>query len=1143
MSIDTTEKQFEKEIVDTLLNGDYTKGESKNFDKKLCLDTKLVIEFLENSQSDTMEELKENYGDHYKQEILDNLEKALIEKNTVDVLRKELKVGSKSLSLAFFKPVSGMNPDLQKDYDSNILSVMRQVHFSEDTKLKSIDLVLFINGIPIITAELKNYNHGYIDAITQYRRTRNPNETLFKFKRGAIVHFAVDPYEVYMTTKINQDKTWFIPFNRGRPDEEGEIGKGNPEDELGSYRTSYLWRDIWQKDTLLDILNNFVQLQIEEDDDTRNKKETMIFPRYHQHNCVNYLIDETLKTPGNNFLIEHSTGSGKSNTIAWLAYKLYSLHKDNNPVFDSIIVLSDRTGIVGQLAETILQFKQVDDIVHEVKDGTDLADNLETGQKILVTTQQKFPPALDKIKQIKGKNFAVLIDEAHSSQSGERSKKVEKVLETDLVEQLYNYEHKEGRPTQIAYYSFTATPKRETYQLFGKKTVDGENVAHHKYTMRQAIEEGFILDVLEKYITYEQIDYIVKTTPEDKIVHGQKALAVIRKYVQSHEKTIKIKSEFIVEDFLQNCMPTINGEAKAMVATSSRENAVKFKLTIDELLREKELSHIKTMAAFSGTVTIVGNDYTENNMNGTKNDKQFRKKFKQSENKILIVADKHQTGFDEPLLHTMYVDKQLTGIRVIQTLSRLNRSHPNKEEARVIDFKNTSGDIKKSFEGYYNGGILAEELDGTKLLVLQKAIMDLKIILQEDLDKFYELYFENPINEMSKDLGLLFGALEPVGDRFSSKDEGEQEKFKQKIVRFHKWYSFLTRIEKYSDKNLEKLFIIIKFIIVKRVFPNQDIEGVNSGDLSLKTFKLEKTFEGSISLGKNHPFKWQKDLDKIREPPVGVSLEELIIWLNSKHWGIITPPKDDILVIGEWLDILKEIPDLRDTAKSNQFVEFKIIFKKEFESLIVEGNSIINNKDLLTRLFKNKEYHNDLTDKLANLYYKWVNANNIPSITPDNPAENKLQLRIKIASCRGFLHWIDRYLGEDAFEFIESIDKNKIKEIKLLSSVYFDGINKEMQTKFITLAKKMKEHEISCHMRVIMTKNLHRKIHDRFIFAENVKFNVPSIAQLKLGQYSEIYPSQITLPLDEWWNGDETADVINEWDKIQSKRDSLRRRF
>lgn len=1142
MSIDTTEKQFETEIVNTLLGGDYREENSENFDKKLCLDKNIVIEFLEKSQPEAIKKIQDNYGDSYKQEILDNLEKSLIEKNTIDVLRNELKIGNIPLSFAFFKPVSGMNPDIERDYQTNILSVMRQVYFSEENQ-KSVDLVLFLNGIPIITAELKHYNDGYRDAITQYIKTRNPNEMLFKFKRGPIVHFAIDPFEVHMTTKINGEKTWFIPFNKGRLDEKGDIGKGNPEDEQGSYRTSYLWRNIWQKDTLLDILNNFVQLQIEEDEDTGNKKENIIFPRYHQLDCVNYLITQTQKDPDNNYLIEHSTGSGKSNTIAWLAYKLYSLHKDDKPIFDSIIVLSDRTGIVGQLAETILQFKQVDDIVKEMKDTPELVTNLESGQKILVTTQQKFPPALDKIKHVKGKTFAVLIDEAHSSQSGERADKVEKVLETDIVDKLHSYETKEGHPKQIAYYSFTATPKRETYQLFGKKTGDGENIAHHKYTMRQAIEEGFILDVLRNYVTYEQYYYTVKTTPEFKLVEGQKALQSIAKYVQSHEKTIEVKSEVIVEDFLQNCMPAINGEAKAMVATSSRENAVKFKLTIDELLEEKGLSEIKTMVAFSGSVQIVDKVYTENNMNNTKSDKEFRKKFRRSENKILIVADKYQTGFDEPTLYTMYVDKLLSGIRTIQTLSRLNRSHPNKEETRVIDFINKSEDIKKSFEGYYNGGILADELDANNLLELQKEIMDLEVILQDDLDRFYELFFSNPINEMSKDLGLLFGALESVMERFGSKDEGDQDLFKNKIVKFYKWYSFLTRLVKFSDENLEKLFTIIKFIIVKRILPTSDMEGIYPGDLSLKTFKLEKSFEGSISLGKNRPFKWQKDSDKIREPPVGISLEELILWLNNKHWGITAPTKDDILVIGEWLDILKEIPDLRDAAKSNQFEEFKIVFKKEFESLIVEGDSIIQNQELLTKLYKNQEYREDLTEKLANLYYKWVNANNIPSITPADPAQNKLQLRTKIASCKGHLYWVDRYLGEDAFEFLESIDKKSVKEIKLLSSVYFDGINKEMQSKFIALSKKMQEIGISCTMKVIMTKNLHRKIHDRFIFAENVKFNVPSIAQLKLGQYSEIFPSQITLPLDEWWDGDETTDVINDWDKIQSKRDSLGRRF
>lgn len=537
MTIDLGEGRFETAIEEVLLKSNYVKRTSENFSKTLALDTDLVIKFIEESQPRSWKRLEEDYGSTTADHIIQKLDKEIESEGIINVLRNGFKVSGVHLDCIYFKPVSKNNPEHEILYNKNILTVIRQARYSIKNPHYAVDLLLSINGLPVATAELKNpaTKQTFYDAITQYKRDRDPNEKLFEFKKRTLVHFAVDLFEVHMTTRLAGDKTNFLPFNRGR----ANGGKGNPDPDNDSYPTSYLWEQIWQKDIWLEIFNNFLTIEIERDPAGRAiLKEKIIFPRYHQLEAVLNVVKATRShTVGTNYLIQHSTGSGKSNTIAWLAYQLFSLHDVNDkPIFDGILVLSDRNNIVNQLADTIQQFEQTSGVVKEVETSSELADRLETERRILVTTQQKFPFVLDKISRVKGRNYAIIIDEAHSSQTGKGTDiKVKQVLATnleeaaeeeqerekasqDLVDRIEENRRLRGHQKNLSYYAFTATPKKKTFVLFGTRRSENEYTPFHLYSMKQAIQEGFILDVLKNYVTYEALAKVIRTTPEDKVV-------------------------------------------------------------------------------------------------------------------------------------------------------------------------------------------------------------------------------------------------------------------------------------------------------------------------------------------------------------------------------------------------------------------------------------------------------------------------------------------------------------------------------------------------------------------------------------------------------------------------------------------------
>jgi type I restriction enzyme R subunit len=752
---DISEKNFEATIEQRLLKpGGYRKRQSDDYHRSLCLDPDVVLDFIYATQPQEWEKLKQHHGPDVKARFLHRLATEINKRGTLDVLRKGVKDSGCKFQLAYFRPASGLNEETQKLYEANQFTVARQLHYSEKNN-NSLDLVLFLNGLPLFTAELKNplTSQNVQHAISQYRHDRDPKEPLFAFGR-CLAHFAVDPDLVYLTTQVEGPRTRFLPFNQGR-----NGGAGNPPSWKG-FSTAYLWEQTWSRDSVLDLIQNFVQV-VEDEDDKGKKtgKRSLLFPRYHQLDAVRRLVaDARDKGTGQNYLIQHSAGSGKSNSIAWLAHQLSSLHGDDEKrVFDSIIVITDRRVLDRQLQRTVRAFEQTLGLVENIDTTSrQLKQALEDGKTIIVTTLQKFPVIQDQISELPGKRFALIIDEAHSSQSGESTKSLKAVLSVaslaeaersgeqeegeDLEDRITEEMKKRGRLPNVSTFAFTATPKPKTLELFGQKRDDGKFEPFSLYTMRQAIEEGFILDVLDNYTTYRAYWNLLKRVQDDPRYERGKAFALLRAFVEQHQHTIEKKVAIMVEHFAAHVLHKIGCRAKAMIVTRSRPLAVRYKLAVDKYLKDHGHA-FKALVAFSGTVRAEGRDYTEAGMNGFP-DTQTAETFKRDEYRLLIVANKFQTGFDQPLLHTMYVDKKLGGVNAVQTLSRLNRTYPGKEDTAVFDFANDADEIQKAFEPYYDRTILSEGTDPNLLYDLQTRLEGFHFYTTDDLNAFARVYFD-----------------------------------------------------------------------------------------------------------------------------------------------------------------------------------------------------------------------------------------------------------------------------------------------------------------------------------------------------------------------------------------------------------------
>jgi type I restriction enzyme, R subunit len=816
------EEGFEKYITRYLVDvhsyerRDFSRG---MYDQYLAMDTGLVKRFLEETQGEKLKKLKDLRGDDMWAELFARLDKEIVARGVIDCLRNGF-THVIDFDLMYFMPRSGRNEDVQALYEKNIFSVMRQVEFNNETK-QSLDAVVFLNGLPIFTFELKNENTGQtvVNAMRQYRTTRDSDQKLFSFKR-CVAHFAVDTSEIFVTTKLAGEATYFLPFNKGC-----EGGKGNPVVE-GKHKTHYLWEEVLTKQSVSELLESFVHVITEEYEDRAgnvHEREIQVFPRYQQRRAVRSLVAKSREVGvGRNYLIQHSAGSGKSMTIAMTAYQLSELHDESsNAIFDTIFVLTDRRVLNKQLGNTVRAFESTPGVLETIIDGTsrDLLAAVERGTKIISTTIQKFPIIVDQLAPQTGKKFALIVDEAHSSQSGSTAQQVQIAL-GDGDEEAWIAQQTKGRaqPGNVSYFAFTATPKDETLQLFGDKQANGEYTPFDSYSMRQAIEEGFILDVLKNYITYHTFYKVAQKVPDDPMLPRGKSIALIRRYVRL--ETIDQKVEIIAEHFEDTVRALVGGEAKAMIVTSSREEAVRYKLAMDRYIAGEGYDY-KTLVAFTDSVRVDGVSYTETEMNRFP-ESRTAKEFKKPEYKFLIVAEKYQTGFDEPMLSAMYVDKKLSGVAAVQTLSRLNRMARDKDDVFVLDFVNEARDIVTAFKPYFETTILSEGFDVNAIADLKRKIFSIYHFKQEDIESFAGILgSENDQEKHPAANALLDRVVADVlrlvkgGDGTDEDEDDDYQILKANMRKYIQEYPFLSRVIGYYDEGNEKLFWILRYVLKK----------------------------------------------------------------------------------------------------------------------------------------------------------------------------------------------------------------------------------------------------------------------------------------------------------------------------------------
>ncbi len=987
MPSQTTEKAFEDAIVSHLSNGaGYQVGNSATFSQELALDKTVLYQFIQASQPKAWKKLSEIHGLTVESKFIQRLYQELEFRGMLDVLRRGITDYGVRFKLAYFKPASGLNPETLALYEQNILTVTRQVRYSTRNQ-NSIDLLLSLNGLPTATVELKNQFTGQDveNAKDQYERDRDNHELLFQFKRRAFVHFAVDPDEAWMTTRLDGSSTRFLPFNQGY-----RKGAGNEPNPNG-YRTNYLWENIWTKDSWLDIIGRY--LHVEQDTIKLNgksaKKESLIFPRFHQLDVVRKLTAEAKANgAGHNYLIQHSAGSGKSNSIAWLTYQLANLYNDRDArVFDSVIVITDRRILDRQLQDTIYQFDHVAGVVQKInRNAAQLAEALTSGVNIIITTLQKFPFVLDKIGKLPKRNYALIVDEAHSSQGGETSKRVKEVLSindlslstTDEEGRYGNFEEESedrirasmlarGRQPNLSFFAFTATPKPKTLEVFGKIDAEGKPAPHHLYSMRQAIEEGFILDVLKNYTTYKTYFKLTKAIEDDPQIYKKKASRAIARFLSLHPHNLAQKTEIIVEHFRQCVMHKIGGKAKAMLVTASRPHVIRYKDEFDRYLKEQGYDDIKALVAFTAfTDRETGISYTEPDINGF-GERELPEKFETDEYQLLIVADKYQTGFDQPLLHTMYVDKKLSGVKAVQTLSRLNRTCPGKEETFVLDFANEEQEIIDAFQPYYEQTTLATITNPNRLYDLKSQIDGSQIIWANEVDSFARVFFKPTERTSRKDHAKLNALVDPACDRFGEISEEHQDEFKNTLSAFIRLYAFLAQIMPFTDAELEKFYAFARLLQTKLPKRLQSEVFKLTDEVGLEYYRLQKVREGQIVLERDSASALSPSTESgiPREKETQAKLSEIIQILNKRFNTDFTDA--DKYFFSQIEEELIQNESLSQQAKSNSIQNFKYGFDDIFLNILIERME--DNQDIFTKIINNPEFGDAVKDWMLNKVY------------------------------------------------------------------------------------------------------------------------------------------------------------------------------
>jgi type I restriction enzyme, R subunit len=995
-----TERIFEDELCEHLdANGWSVRTHLKDatsYDRQLALFPEDLLAFVQETQPTEWAKFKTWHNGHSETMFVKRVAEQLDKHGTLHLLRHGFKDRNAKFELCQFRPANKKNAALWQSYEKNRLTAVRQLHYSLHNE-NSIDIVLFVNGLPVATTELKtDLTQNIKDAILQYKKDRLPKdakskeaEALLQFKTRALVHFAVSTDEVFMATRLDGDKTFFLPFNLGRPDGHGGAGAGNPPAPAEhGYPTWYLWKMVWNRDVWMDILGNFLHLEVKEVEDPKTgkktTKESLIFPRFHQLDAVLRLVrsagDEGV---GQVYLIQHSAGSGKSNSIAWTAHRLSNLHDvADAKVFDTVIVITDRKVLDRQLQETISQFEHKAGVVQPIDQNSEqLAKALNDGTPIVVTTLQKFPFILEKVQGMKGKKFALIVDEAHSSQSGSAAQKLRRALSTgedkptltvdldgatievkadveidpedvtteDIINQVMASRE---RPKNVSYFAFTATPKSKTMELFGRPGPDGLPVPFHVYSMRQAIEEGFILDVLKNYTSYKSY-YKLGSQADEKLVPAQKAKKVLARFAVLHPYNISQKVVVIVEHFREHVAAKIGGKAKAMVVTDSRKAAVRYKLAMDKYLKERGYDkELRALVAFSGKVEDLESgpdEFTEANMNPELKGLEPSDGFKDDLYRLLLVANKYQTGFDQPLLAAMYVDKRLSGVLAVQTLSRLNRTCPGKEDTFVLDFVNKPEEILESFKPYYRAAALEDVTDPNIVHELHIKLDKANVYYPAEVDGFAQAFFDPKRKQAA-----LHVHLKPAADRFSQLEEEQQDQFRKDLGSFLRLYDFLSQIIAYGDSDLEKLYAFGKNLM-PRIAERADASSILEldSDVRLTHYRLQKLGEQTLDLASGEVVKLTPVSEAGTGKPVSdeqAKLSEIVGKMNDLFSGNLSEG-DLVGYVTTIKGKLLENVTLAAQAASNTEQQFELgDFKGILTDMVIEG----------------QEGHNKIADQLLN---------------------------------------------------------------------------------------------------------------------------------------------------------------------------------
>lgn len=996
-----TEKVYEENIEAGFTSpaGGYTKG-ADTYDAKRGLFVNTFIDFVMRTQPKEWARFENMTQYDPVGKFCAAFDSACETDGILHVLRHGFKHRGITFHVCYFKPESTLNQTAMSLWAHNKAECYRQWHYSADSN-KSVDMVLALNGIPVFAFELKNQYTGQNinDAKEQWMHDRDPREICFQFNRRVLAFFCVDQLDVCMTTKLDGKKTRFLPFNQGSNGAGRSGGAGNPPNPDG-YPTAYLWENVFQKDSMMDILQKFLHLQVKEEKKTLPdgsekiiKKKMLIFPRYHQLDVVRKLINDVKENgAGHNYLIQHSAGSGKSNSIAWTAYRLASLFDEHDkPIFSSVIVVTDRTVLDAQLQETISQFEHVEgaiETIGENKNSKDLRDAINSGIRIIVTTLQKFPVIYQEVDSTEGRNFAIIVDEAHSSQTGSSALKLKAAL-ADTEDALREYDEIEGKTEEeldpddrlmnemivhgkhknLSFFAFTATPKDKTLELFGTEYPDGTFHPFHIYSMKQAIEEGFILNVLQNYMTYDTCFKIAKTTSENPDVPSSRAAKVIRRYQELHPYNISQKSQIIVETFRETTRHKIGGRGKMMVITSSRLAAVRYCHEVRRYIDEQHYDDIKVLTAFSGSVTDGDIEYTEPKLNTRADgshisEAQTKAEFHDNFN-VLIVAEKYQTGFDEPLLHTMIVDKKLKGVKAVQTLSRLNRICEGKIDTFILDFVNKKEDISDAFQPFYQENLLGEEVNTDLIYKTQKELRGYAIYTDEDVEAFANEYFGKPC-QGDKGISKMTSILMPAATRYNQKTPDERYRFRRLLRNLIKWYGYISQVVRMFDRALHKEYIFCSYFL--GLLPEETVRMVDlEGKLKLEYYKLQKTFAGEIELQDGITVYESRKKLGAKGQDEKTPLDEVIEKINERFKGSFTDA-DKVLLSALHARLMSDKKLAKMARSSDPQVFTESIFPKAFGD--AAQDSYVESQDTYTSLFEDKGKYNAIMSALAEIIYR-----------------------------------------------------------------------------------------------------------------------------------------------------------------------------